>query len=81
MKIKIGRRKTKQVITVEDILAWDDVNDVLAHLNKAKPDITALIAIYEDDKEDMHWRITEGTQLSKVIYLLEVVRQELLTDE
>ena len=72
----------KRVMTVNDILARDDVNGILADLDKLKPDIKTLIAIYLDNKDnEYHWRITDGTWVSTATWMLESTKLDLLNSE
>jgi len=72
------KTKRRRITTVQDILAKDDVNTIMAHLHKAKPEMESLIAIYNDG-ETTRWEITEGTPLSDIICQLEDVKISLLT--
>ena len=72
----------KRVMTVNDILARDDVNGILADLDKLKPNIKTLIVIYLDNKDNKyHWRITDGTWVSTATWMLESTKLDLLNSE
>jgi len=77
---QVSKIRRQRITTVEDILASDDVNSVMAELQKAKPKMKSLIAIYNDG-EYTHWQITQGTPLSEIIFRLEMVKTSLLTED
>ena len=77
---QVSKTKRRRITTVEDILATDDVNSVMANLQKAKPKMKSLIAIYNDG-EYTHWETTQGTPLSEIIFRLELVKTSLLTED
>ena len=72
--------KEKKVTTVADILSKDDVNFVLDDVVARKDTIKEIICIYclADDTAIFH--AASGIPLSRVIYLLEIVKHNLLTD-
>lgn len=74
-------KRTKRITTVEDILARDNVNDILVHLDKVKPNISDLIVVYYD-KEGNGWdcQITEDTLISTATWLLESAKLALLNE-
>lgn len=77
--IGLKTKRTRRITTVEDILARDDVNEILGELNKVKPDISDLIVIYYD-KENNRWnfKITGDTLSSTLIWMLEVTKNDIL---
>ncbi len=74
-------KSKKRITTVEDILTRDDVNGILIHLDKVKPDISDLIVVYYD-KEGNRWnyQITEDTLVSTATWLLESAKLALLSE-
>ena len=75
------RAKLPRVRTVDDLLARDDVNGILADLAKLKPDIKSLIMIYLDHKDVYHWNITDNTLESTATWMLESTKLDLLSRE
>lgn len=74
-------KRAKRITTVEDLLARDDVNDVLAEMNKLKPNISAMIVIYmEREYEDHYFQITDGTPTERLVWMLESTKLDLLTN-
>ena len=80
-KIK-PRRVVKRITTVEDILAQDDVNGLLADLEEKKPDINEMMVIYTDREGDIHWRFSSDViRTADAVYWLEVAKTGILSDE
>ena len=71
--------KAKKVTTVADILSKDDVNFVLDDVVARKDTIKELICIYCCD-DDGIFHATSAMPLSRVVYLLEIVKHVLLND-
>ena len=65
--------------TVDDLLAWDDVNHILGDLVKAKKDIKRLVVVWEDDQGELDWRAS-NMRMSKVIGLLEMTKTYIIMD-
>ncbi len=75
-------KRTKRLTTIEDVLTRDDVNGILADLYKVKPNISDLIVIYMDSKDERyHFITTDNTLVSTATWLLESVKLDLLNSE
>lgn len=74
----ISKRKR---MSLEDILASDEINGMLQELEKAKPNITDLIIIYVDNNGDYQYMITDGTLESQVTWALECTKLDILNHE
>ncbi len=75
--------KRKRITTVNDLLARDDVNNILADLEKVKPHITDCIIIYRLKGEEFdHYQITENTSNELIVWMLERVKlNEILNED
>ena len=72
----------RPVTTINDLLTRDDVNGILTALDKVKPDITDLIVIYMDKRDNKyHQQITDGTLVSTATWMLESTKLDLLNEE
>jgi len=72
--------KLPKIKTINDLLARDDINGILADLNKRKPDITDMIVIFYNKRKDTWgWTITDNTSDPLATYLLESTKLDLLT--
>ena len=70
------RKLHRKNLTVNTLLAQDDVNAILATLDKLKPTITHVIIIYETDDKVRHFNFTE-MPVSHAMGLLELTKQDL----
>ncbi len=68
----------KKITTVNDLLTRDDINDILANLDKVKPDIKDLLVIYVDKENTHHWQTSDSTLLSTAVLMLESTKLELM---
>lgn len=76
--IKLPRKK-KSVCTINDVLTTDDINGILADLEKTKPEIQDLIVIYLDKKTQKYvWQITDNTLSSTAVWMLESTKLDIL---
>ena len=66
----------KKHLTVSDLLTQDDLNTILANLDKAKPDITHAIVIFEKKDKTRDFYFTE-MPVSHAMGLLELTKQDL----
>ena len=73
------RMSPKKVITVSDILTKDSVHSVLADVLEKKDTITEIICICTD-KDGIDY-LSSSIPLSRAVYLLEVIKNTLLTKE
>ena len=73
-------RRSKKLITVNDILASDEVTDILEALVKNKSRIKHLIVIVEEHDRVIHHAVTETTSPELALYLLEDFKFEILHD-
>lgn len=74
----MNKRKIRRAVTVNDLLARDDVNGILADLDKVKPNVQDLIVIYVDAESRYHWQITNSTLVSTATWMLESTKLDLL---
>ena len=71
--------KLTKVKTINDILARDDINGILADLDKMKPDISDLIVIHYDKEKDTYgFQITEDTNNALIVFLLEAIKLDIM---
>ncbi len=70
--------KSRKLTTINDVLARDDVNDILEKVNRSKADICDLIVITMPKDGGYSLWITEETLESKVVYMLEAVKNDIL---
>jgi len=70
------RKLHRKNLTINTLLAQDDLNTILATLDKLKPSITHAIIIYETDDEVRHFNFTE-MPVSHAMGLLELTKQDL----
>lgn len=64
---------------MNDLLAHDDVNDILDRLDKLKPNISDMIVIYVDKRDNLYrWECTDNTMASLGVFLLEMVKHDIL---
>lgn len=82
-KVEIGKAKLSKNlnVTVNDLLARDDVNEVLRDIDTIKPEIDSLIAIWIDKDDKLHWEITDNTLTSQLIWALESVKHDMLNED
>lgn len=73
------RIKSRKVLTVNDVLARDDLNEFLANMEKIKPNIKHAIIIWIDREDNYSWEITKGILTSQAIFLLERTKFDLLS--
>ena len=80
-RIPNSARITK-VETVNDLLTRDDINGILADLDKEKPNISDLIVIYlnKDDKR-CYFQITEDTLTDRATWMLESTKLDVLNED
>ncbi len=79
---RIKGTKLPKNTSVNDLLARDDVNGILIDLDKEKPNITDMIVIYyKKDRDCIGWQTTGDTHESKIIWMLEVVKTNILSSE
>lgn len=70
-----------KVKTINDLLTRDDVNGILADMNKRKPDVTDMIVIYYNKEGNLYgWQITDNTHESLVVWLLESAKKDLMNE-
>ncbi len=70
----------KSVRTIDDVLARDDVNSILANIASRKPHITGIIAIVLEDDNSATSYYSE-MPLAKIVWHLERLKLDLLQDE
>jgi len=78
-RIPNSARLTK-VKTVNDLLTRDDINGILADMDRRKPNVTDMIIIFYNKKTDTYgWQITDDTLAPLATYLLESTKLDLLS--
>ncbi len=79
---RLTKLHSRTRVTINDLLTSDDVNGILADLDKVKPHIKAAIVIYIDKRDDKyHWGITDDTLVSTAVWMLESTKMDLLCDD
>jgi len=79
-KIPNSARLTK-VKTISDLLTRDDINGILADLDKEKPNISDLVVIYLDKRDKQcYFQITEGTLTDRTTWMLESTKLDVLNE-
>ena len=87
MKEKVSHRMPRsarlpKVKTINDLLTRDDINGMLADLDKEKPNISDLIVIYlNKDTKKYNFQITEDTLNTTAVWLLQQANQDVLNDD
>jgi hypothetical protein len=71
-------KTTRKITTINDVLARDDVNDILEKVNRSKADICDLIVITMPKDGGYRLWITNETLESKAVYMLEAVKMDIL---
>ena len=71
----------KRHITVSDLFTRDDVNDILANLNKIKPNINGCIVIYLDKNDRYSWQMTKDLKLATATWMLESTKLDILNED
>jgi hypothetical protein len=75
----MNKRKIRRAVTVNDLLARDDVNGILADLDKEKPNIQDLVVVYIDRRDNRYYaKWTEATLVSTAVWMLESTKLDLL---
>ena len=64
----------KRKVSVDDLLGFDNINDLIAWVNEEKPNILEAVVILSLDGQ-IAWKST-GLPLSRLIYLLKAVEHE-----
>ena len=77
-RVSTSTRLPRRVTTVDDVLARDDVSQILDETNKAKPNIKAMIVIYMDKNDCPHWTMTDDTLVSTGVFMLEGMKLDLM---
>ncbi len=78
--IQTTQRRRAKVTTINDILARDDVNDILEGLDKRKDNISALVVITVDRSGNTNYLTTEQT-ISELVYRQEEMKLTYMNDE
>jgi hypothetical protein len=79
MKIKRLDKLPKRKVTIDELLELSDIQDILNDISEAKSDIEEIVVIYTSGK-NVHW-IANGLLLSRILWLIETVKQGLLTEQ
>ena len=73
-----NRLPKRKSVTINDLLARDDVNGIIENLNEVKPNITAALVIYLDKDNICHYQGTEDTLESTLVWMLETTKLNLI---
>jgi hypothetical protein len=75
------KKLPKNIKTIDDLLAVDNINDILSDIIKEKSHIKDLVIIYTDSNDDsINWQVSSETLISKELWMLEVAKNHLLND-
>jgi HEAT repeat protein len=66
--------------TMDDVLARDDNNYIIGCLEKDKPNIQYILAIYVDRENEVHYYATENTPIARLNLALDLTKQALLNE-
>lgn len=81
MTHKSGLKATiKACKTVNDLLAKDDVTEVLKDMENLKPEIVDCLTIYKTRSGAIGWECTEETLKSQLVFMLESMKFDLMTE-
>jgi hypothetical protein len=80
-QLKTQRLRAKRVTTITDLLTRDDVNDILAEVNKSKDKIKNMVVITVDHEDNQHWWITDETLNSIAVFMLESTKFDLMNED
>lgn len=70
-----------KVKTLNDLFTRDDINGMLADLAKEKPNISDLLVIYLDKRDNKYYfQVTDNTLIPTAIWLLESTKLNLLDE-
>ena len=78
---RVSTKLPRRVTTVDDVLARDDVTQILKETSEAKSDIAAMIVVYLDRDDVPHWTMTDDTLISRGVWMLERVKLDLMNGE
>ena len=81
--IKIGKvklLKSDRPIFPEDLLASDDINQILEDVNKVKPDIKHLIILWVDKDDNLYFETPDDTPQSIATWMLECTKLDILNE-
>jgi hypothetical protein len=73
-----GKRFRK--ITVEDLLARNEINIILDDLDKKKPEIKDMLVIYTDKAGNRSFILTEDTLISTATWMCEATKYDIMLE-
>ncbi|KKN21271.1 hypothetical protein LCGC14_0927020 [marine sediment metagenome] len=79
MKVKNLNKLPKRKITVNDIIISEDIKDAVDDFNDMKSSFRELLFISVDDEGFVCWRHSDMS-LSRMIYVMEIVKKNLLEE-
>ncbi len=80
-KSKSVRKRRATFTTVSDVLASDDVNQILADVVSNKANIKDLIVISTDmETGKFTWQVTDETLISQIVWLLEKMKADIINE-
>lgn len=85
-KSKLPHRMPKlarlpKIKTINDLLTRDDINGILADLDREKPNISDLIVIYFNKQTNKYcFQLTDNTFIDRATWLLETTKFDILNE-
>jgi hypothetical protein len=82
-KIQPRQRITNNpgLVTINDLLTCDNVKNVFNEALKDLPETEHLIIIHMNPDNEIRWHFTPESDLSKLNYMLDVLKSEILKPE
>ncbi len=79
-KVRNLSKMPTRKVTIDDVLFRDDIDSVLSDINEDKEDFEELLVIALNKDDEVMWRHS-GLKLSRIIYLMELVKNCLLNEK
>lgn len=67
-------KHTKEIVTVDSILTFDNVKDLIQRLIKDQAEITDMICIYHDQEGNVNQKCTSHMPIERIVTMLEQVK-------
>lgn len=74
-------KRAKQITTIDNILAQENVKDTIERLTSEQAEITDMICIFRDREGALNWRVTKDTACERIISMLEQAKICLLVGD
>ena len=75
----MNKKFIRKAKTVDDLLSGEYVNNLLANIEKAKPNIRHCLVVYIDQQGQLCWHITDDTLTSQAVWMIESAKLDLLS--